>query len=225
VTSASGSTPRANTTVGASSRGIHAAFTPPVCASPMMDAFSNTLDDESMAREMAREEDEAFALSLAREQEADDAAMAQRLAGGFGGAYRAAPQMPWQVDDSLAAMIAAVSAADGAPGGMSGMGLEELFALMGNSAGSDAPARPHGPTRSQIQRLPTRTMTKDALSSLDREGGESECPVCFAGYDVGDELRTLPCMHIFHVECIDRWLTSGREASCTCPVCHSNIDL
>lgn len=183
--------------------------------------------DESLALALAREEDEAFALSLAREQEfANDEAIAASMAagGGFGG--RASPQpSPWE---DLDATLAAVLGAAGGGGGPSG--LEELLAFsalgLGNAtAPAEAPRRPPVPSRSQIHRLPTRRITSENLSNLREEDADAECSVCFAGYAIGDELRTLPCMHAFHAECIDRWLTSGREAASTCPVCHCNVDL
>ena len=38
-----------------------------------------------------------------------------------------------------------------------------------------------------------------------------ECAVCLSEFEEGDELRELPCGHVFHLECCDRWLlNSGR---------------
>ncbi|KAJ1259446.1 hypothetical protein BS78_10G155800, partial [Paspalum vaginatum] len=37
----------------------------------------------------------------------------------------------------------------------------------------------------------------------------------------GEMLRRLPvCMHVYHVDCIDRWLAAHR----TCPLCRSDLD-
>ena len=35
----------------------------------------------------------------------------------------------------------------------------------------------------------------------------------------GEEIRTLPCKHIFHPPCIDTWLAKNS----TCPICKKNL--
>ncbi|CAN0837514.1 E3 ubiquitin-protein ligase SDIR1 [Linum grandiflorum] len=44
---------------------------------------------------------------------------------------------------------------------------------------------------------------------------ELTCSVCLEQVDIGEVIRTLPCLHQFHVICIDPWL---RQQG-TCPVC------
>lgn len=39
-------------------------------------------------------------------------------------------------------------------------------------------------------------------------GGSAECRVCLEAMCPGEEVRTLPCMHVFHRSCIDRWFVS-----------------
>jgi hypothetical protein len=55
--------------------------------------------------------------------------------------------------------------------------------------------------------------TADVASSL--EDLSCVCGVCLLEFDVGDELRSLPCGHSFHRECIDHWLLNS---STVCPV-------
>ncbi|KAJ1946839.1 hypothetical protein GGF37_000888 [Kickxella alabastrina] len=43
-----------------------------------------------------------------------------------------------------------------------------------------------------------------------------ECAICLDEIHVGDVIRTLPCPHIFHSSCIDRWLL---YQSSFCPLC------
>ncbi len=41
------------------------------------------------------------------------------------------------------------------------------------------------------------------------------CAVCTESFKYGTQLRQLPCAHVFHITCIDRWLT---RSAVTCPL-------
>ncbi|XP_043063540.1 RING finger protein 11 isoform X2 [Drosophila ficusphila] len=47
-----------------------------------------------------------------------------------------------------------------------------------------------------------------------------ECVICMAEFCVDEAVRYLPCMHIYHVNCIDDWLLR----SLTCPSCLEPVD-
>ncbi|XP_013403340.1 RING finger protein 11 [Lingula anatina] len=47
-----------------------------------------------------------------------------------------------------------------------------------------------------------------------------ECVICMGEFSIGDKLRYLPCMHIYHKDCIDDWLMR----SFTCPSCMEPVD-
>ncbi|POM69063.1 hypothetical protein PHPALM_14692 [Phytophthora palmivora] len=47
------------------------------------------------------------------------------------------------------------------------------------------------------------------------------CPICLIEFEDGEDVRNLPCKHIFHVACIDEWL----KRNTSCPMCKSNVDL
>ncbi|XP_017018699.1 RING finger protein 11 [Drosophila kikkawai] len=47
-----------------------------------------------------------------------------------------------------------------------------------------------------------------------------ECVICMAEFCVDETVRYLPCMHIYHVHCIDDWLMR----SLTCPSCLEPVD-
>ncbi|THG03488.1 hypothetical protein TEA_018710 [Camellia sinensis var. sinensis] len=50
------------------------------------------------------------------------------------------------------------------------------------------------------------------------DGGEAvECTVCQITVVEGNRVRLLNCMHLFHVDCIDRWL----RLRSTCPNCRA----
>ncbi|XP_057563822.1 E3 ubiquitin-protein ligase RNF6 isoform X1 [Hippopotamus amphibius kiboko] len=75
--------------------------------------------------------------------------------------------------------------------------------------------RMRGLTKEQIDNLSTRNYEH---SSIDSELGKI-CSVCISDYVTGNKLRQLPCMHEFHIHCIDRWLSEN----CTCPVCRQPV--
>lgn len=54
------------------------------------------------------------------------------------------------------------------------------------------------------------------LPTRDMPEGE-RCLVCLGDYEIGEVCRSLTqCSHIFHKDCIDTWLTTGRNS---CPLC------
>ncbi|XP_061593712.1 E3 ubiquitin-protein ligase RNF126-like [Cololabis saira] len=67
--------------------------------------------------------------------------------------------------------------------------------------------------RDKIKSLPTVRITNEhVVSGL-------ECPVCKEDYSVGENVRQLPCNHMFHNDCIVPWL----EQHDTCPVCRKSL--
>ncbi|XP_054636336.1 RING finger protein 11a [Dunckerocampus dactyliophorus] len=47
-----------------------------------------------------------------------------------------------------------------------------------------------------------------------------ECVICMMDFEYGDPIRFLPCLHIYHIDCIDAWLMR----SFTCPSCMEPVD-
>ncbi|OQS03836.1 hypothetical protein THRCLA_03872 [Thraustotheca clavata] len=72
-----------------------------------------------------------------------------------------------------------------------------------------------GASDRMIAQLPTRVFSKE------KEGKDIECLVCRYNFASGDEIRTLPCFHPYHSECIDPWLRINK----VCPVCQASISL
>jgi len=156
--------------------------------------------------------DEAVAMMVAQEAEDADAAFAAALfeAENYGGGGRgrrhhrhaAPPRHPDAVAD------------------VDSMGYEELLAL-GERIGYAT--RPNKPTASQLDRLPLRIVPESGRVCAN--GEDEECAVCCDSYAAGDQLRTLPCLHVFHARCIDEWLLSDMPGARECPVCHSAVEL
>lgn len=67
-----------------------------------------------------------------------------------------------------------------------------------------------------LSKIPVRSLKTD-----DREvQGDGECcAICIEPYKVSETLRSLPCRHDFHKNCIDPWLLEHR----TCPMCKMDI--
>lgn len=40
--------------------------------------------------------------------------------------------------------------------------------------------------------------------------GESQCSVCMEDFHLEDVVRSLPCQHLFHTDCISPWLNLVR---------------
>ncbi|CBI31650.3 hypothetical protein AAG906_010927 [Vitis piasezkii] len=55
----------------------------------------------------------------------------------------------------------------------------------------------------------------NAVASTKAPDDELTCSVCLEQVNVGELIRSLPCLHQFHANCIDPWL---RQQG-TCPVC------
>jgi len=53
----------------------------------------------------------------------------------------------------------------------------------------------------------------------ERHKGLVECELCLMEYETGDELMRLPCLHLFHSNCVSPWL----HKSYTCPVCQTDV--
>ena len=51
------------------------------------------------------------------------------------------------------------------------------------------------------------------------QAGE-KCTICLCEFGEGEAVRRLPCMHLFHIECVDQWLPTNRR----CPICRVDIE-
>jgi len=54
----------------------------------------------------------------------------------------------------------------------------------------------------------------------DRSVTQTQCMVCLEDFTDEQEVRRLPCSHLFHSECIDEWLRRCTD----CPICKTNVD-
>lgn len=91
------------------------------------------------------------------------------------------------------------------------MSYEELLEL-GERLGE---VKKKGATASQI-RNHTQLYTFKKVANND---AHTRCSVCISDFEEGEEVRMLPCIHAYHKDCIDKWLSQ----KINCPVCQRPI--
>ncbi|KAK8624012.1 hypothetical protein V6N13_065371 [Hibiscus sabdariffa] len=91
---------------------------------------------------------------------------------------------------------------------------DTLEFLMGSRALAESAAEfernNHGMVPAQessVKEMVTRVRVED--------GGDEDCTVCLEGMEGGSYAARMPCSHMFHAECIEKWL----KLSHYCPVC------
>jgi hypothetical protein len=72
-----------------------------------------------------------------------------------------------------------------------------------------------GATQEEINRCPARVLREATDDLLSSSSGTPHCAICLEPYEMGQSVRTIPCFHTFHVDCIDPWLST----KASCPVC------
>ena len=73
--------------------------------------------------------------------------------------------------------------------------------------------------KSVLKSFPTKVYNKqhDRNSVSSNSVSNSEvCSICLEELADGETLRELPCSHLYHMECVDKWLTTK---SSQCPLC------
>ncbi|KAL5666654.1 hypothetical protein ACJX0J_026762, partial [Zea mays] len=57
---------------------------------------------------------------------------------------------------------------------------------------------------SVVDSLPCKSYKK--LETPQCSDDMEQCHICLTEYEDGDQIRTLPCKHEFHLQCVDKWL-------------------
>jgi len=71
-------------------------------------------------------------------------------------------------------------------------------------------ARPQGLEQEEMNALPTCHFHSNSQSAptthVDNDSDSNNCHICFCTFSDNEVLRTLPCLHRFHRDCIDQWI-------------------
>ncbi|KAL3514036.1 hypothetical protein ACH5RR_026753 [Cinchona calisaya] len=69
---------------------------------------------------------------------------------------------------------------------------------------------------SQINKKSSKFIFRKKLRPSSFEVITMECSICLCEFKEGDEARELLCKHVFHKNCLEKWL---RGSHGTCPLC------
>lgn len=74
-----------------------------------------------------------------------------------------------------------------------------------------------------------RGLSNETIDQVDKfrwgdaqagQDSQSQCMICLSEFETGEEVRRLPCHHVFHASCVDEWLRRCTD----CPICKNNVD-
>ncbi|PAN08736.1 hypothetical protein PAHAL_1G433500 [Panicum hallii] len=71
---------------------------------------------------------------------------------------------------------------------------------------------------SVVNSLPCKSYRK--LVTPQCSDDMEQCHICLTEYEDGEQIRTLPCKHEFHLQCVDKWL---KEIHRVCPLCRGDV--
>lgn len=66
-----------------------------------------------------------------------------------------------------------------------------------------------------------RYIPTSIVKEVKRTNDNNKCVICLSEFQVGEKESLLPCLHIFHSECIEKWIGEKKW----CPVCKYDISL
>jgi len=79
----------------------------------------------------------------------------------------------------------------------------------------------HVTSQSGVDEVTIAFVVKDVAREFPQTNART-CSICLDDFCVGARVRRLPCMHVFHTLCIDKWIREGRR---NCPVCRIQLPL
>ncbi|XP_030824284.1 E3 ubiquitin-protein ligase RNF165 isoform X2 [Camarhynchus parvulus] len=89
----------------------------------------------------------------------------------------------------------------------------QLLALQGLN-----PSRHTSAVRESYERRPQEG--KAEQDDGEESDTDEKCTICLSMLEDGEDVRRLPCMHLFHQVCVDQWLATSKK----CPICRVDIE-
>lgn len=74
----------------------------------------------------------------------------------------------------------------------------------------------HRVSKENLDRIP---VCKFKRNPETKPGEEEKCPVCLLEFNDDEDVKTLPCKHMYHPSCIDTWLVKNSA----CPICKRDV--
>ena len=77
------------------------------------------------------------------------------------------------------------------------------------------------PTSRYIDKKPSASLNDNStVSNNNNDSNQHDsCTICLESFKHNEEIRMLPCLHVFHSTCVDNWL----RRCATCPICKLSI--
>ncbi|KAI1793223.1 hypothetical protein LXA43DRAFT_885731 [Ganoderma leucocontextum] len=96
--------------------------------------------------------------------------------------------------------------------------LWELAELLGQ-------VKPPVATREEIDRSGLQIIKSPELTRYEQQDKVASncaerCLICLDDYSLDEDLRLMSCKHVFHKDCVDKWLQVGRN---NCPACRTKV--
>ncbi|XP_032522216.2 E3 ubiquitin-protein ligase Arkadia isoform X2 [Danaus plexippus] len=96
-----------------------------------------------------------------------------------------------------------------------GLGATQMAALVRVAEAAEARRAARGASRAVIERNTYRH-----AYTMPSNHRDDKCTICLCVFEIDSDCRRLPCMHLFHMECVDQWLSTNKH----CPICRVDIE-
>lgn len=78
----------------------------------------------------------------------------------------------------------------------------------------------YGATQESIESHTFPHKYKRVKKVENSEDGVEKCTICLSEFEDCESVRRLPCLHLFHIDCVDQWLCTNKR----CPICRVDIE-